>query len=66
MEAYYSKRCMTANLHQLLHLPRCVNNSGSLFTYSCFPFEGMNGQLLNLIKGTQYFDNQIMETIGIT
>ena len=49
MEAYYSRRSMTANLHQLLHLPQCVNNNGPLYIYSCFPFEGMNGRLLNLI-----------------
>ena len=65
MEVYYSKRCMTANLHHLLHLPQSVYNNGPLFMYSCFPFEGKNGQLLRLIKGTQHIDQQIIEAIGI-
>ena len=66
MQAYYSMRCMTANLHHLLHLPQIVLQHGPLHTYSCFPFESMNGRLLSLIKGTQYVDRQIIEAVGIT
>ena len=66
MQAYYSMRCMTANLHHLLHLPQIVLQHGPLHTYSCFPFESTNGRLLSLIKGTQYVDRQIIEAVGIT
>ena len=63
---YYSERYMTANLHHLLHLPEVVFNFGPLFTYSCFPFESQNGKLLKFVKGTQYVDLQIIESIALT
>ena len=65
MHVYYSDKCMTANLHHLLHLPHTVAKHGPLFAYSCFPFESMNGNLLRLIKGTQYIDQQIIEALEI-
>lgn len=65
MHVYYSEKCMTANVHHLLHLPHVVAKFGPLFAYSCFPFESMNGNLLRLIKGTQHVDQQIIEAIGI-
>ena len=65
MHVYYTEQCMTANVHHLLHLPHVVAKFASLFVYSCFPFESMNGNLLRLIKGTQHVDQQIIEAIGI-
>ena len=66
VEFYYGKRFMTANLHHLLHLPQVVHDFGPLYSYSCFPYEGLNGQLLNCIKGTQHVEIQILETICIS
>ena len=65
MHVCYSEQCMTANLHHLLHLPDIVAKHGPLFAYSCFPFGGMNGKLLHLIKCTQHVDQQIIEAVGI-
>ena len=56
---------MTANVHNLLHLPKIVKEFGPLYIYSCFPFEGANGSLLSYIKGTQHVDAQILETVSI-
>ena len=63
MASYYSERQMTANVHQLLHLPHVVLNFGPLNMYSCFAFESLNGCLLNFIKGTQHVEMQIIEAI---
>ena len=63
VEFYYGKRFMTANLHHLLYLSQVVHNFGPLYSYSCFPYEGLNGQLLNCIKGTQHVEIQILEII---
>ena len=38
---------MTINVHSLLHLPHVVKKLGPLWGHSCFPFESINGQLLN-------------------
>ena len=63
---YYSERYMTANVHYLLHLLEVVQKLGPLYVYSCFPYEGTNGHLLNCIKGTQHVDSQILETVSIS
>ena len=62
---YYSERYMTANVHQLLHLPEIVKKFGPLYVYSCFPFEGTNRSLLSYIRGTQHIDMQILEAVCI-
>ena len=61
--SYYTERQMTANVHHLLHLPQIVLSLGPLHVYSCFAFEGLNGCLLNHIKGTQHVELQITEVI---
>jgi len=63
MQSYYTGRQMTMNTHQLLHLTQVVLNFGPLYSYSCFAFEGMNGSLLNYIKGTQHIEKQITEAV---
>ena len=62
---YYGARFMTANVHYLLHLAQVVHNFGPLYSYSCFAYEGLNGQLLSYIKGTQYIESQILEKVAI-
>lgn len=63
IQSYYTERQMTANVHHLLHLPQTVLSFGPLYVYSCFAFEGLNGCLLNHIKGTQHVELQITEAI---
>ena len=55
---------MTANVHCLLHLPEVVKEQGPLYVTSCFSFEALNGQLLNLMKGTQGIAVQIARAIN--
>lgn len=62
----YEDRCMTLNLHLLLHLPGNVRNLGPLWAYSCFPFEDANGYLLKLVKGTQSVESQIIDSVSVT
>lgn len=50
---------MTANVHNLLHLPRVVEKLGPLWAHSCFPFENANGTLLKLFHGTQSVEKQV-------
>jgi hypothetical protein len=50
---------MTFNVHQLLHLGQCVYQWGPLWVYSTYPFENNNGNLLEMINGTQAIDLQI-------
>ena len=50
---------MTANVHGLLHLPRCVETLGLLWANSCFPFEAANAQLLKLFHGSQGVEKQV-------
>jgi hypothetical protein len=33
-------------MHSLMHLPKCVEDLGTLWVYSCFPFENVNGHLM--------------------
>ena len=63
IQSYYTERQMTANVHHLLHLPQTILSFGPLYVYSCFAFEGLNGCLLNHIKGTQHVELQITEAI---
>ena len=66
LQFYYSECYMTANVHHLLHLPQVVLDFGPLFAYSCFPFEGLNGSLLNYVKGTQHVPLQIVEAVSLS
>lgn len=47
------------NVHQLVHLPDCVKNLGPLWAYTCYEYENLNRQLLQLIHGTGHIDTQI-------
>ncbi|XP_011859941.1 PREDICTED: uncharacterized protein LOC105557338 [Vollenhovia emeryi] len=50
------------NLHQLLHLPDCVQMLGPLWAYTCYEYEDLNGKLLKLIHGTCHIDTQIAQS----
>ena len=51
---------MSGNIHLLLHLPDTVKELGPLWVYSCFHFEGLNGMLKGLVRGTQHIDKQLI------
>lgn len=50
----YGVRYLGLNLHQLLHIPLVVRNLGPSWVYSCFFYESLNGQLLQLVHGTRH------------
>ncbi|KAL1439217.1 hypothetical protein MTO96_001312 [Rhipicephalus appendiculatus] len=47
--ALYGERCMTFNVHQLLHLARAARSFGPLWGHSAFGFENGNGQIVKLV-----------------
>ncbi|XP_053390624.1 uncharacterized protein LOC128553487 [Mercenaria mercenaria] len=64
LEPLYGARYSGLNAHSLLHLPKCVQDLGPLWVYSCFPFESLNGDLLKLFHGTQHVDTQILSAVN--
>jgi hypothetical protein len=61
----YGDRFLTLNMHSLLHLPDCVEDLGPLWIYSCFPFENVNGHLMELFHGTQNVELQILSSVNV-
>lgn len=61
----YGDRYQTLNIHQLVHLPKCVKQLGPLWAYSCFYFESSNGDLTKLFHGTQNVELQILSSVNI-
>lgn len=41
------------NVHNIRHLVECVENWGPLWAWSCFGFEGMNGEMMKFVHGTK-------------
>ncbi len=60
-EILYGVERMTFNVHQILHIPRCIANHGPIFKFSAYPFESMNGRLRSLFNGSNNISSQIME-----
>ena len=56
---------MTMNVHNLIHLPKVVENLGPLWAHSCFPFESANGELLKLFHGSQAVEKQVVRYTDI-
>ena len=61
----YSKRYLSCNMHQLLHLVDSVNELGPLFTTSCFDHEDTNGVLAKMIHSHARTDTQIVSSFSI-
>ena len=60
----YGKNNCTLNLHNVCrHLPIYVAKLGPLWAWSCFPFEDMNGTILESVHGTGDVCFQILWTI---
>jgi len=47
------------NVHLLCHLVLQVRNWGPLWSYSCFPFESVNGVIRKLFHGTRDMSEQV-------
>lgn len=56
---YTGENSATKNLHLLRHVVSCVHNRGPLWAYSCFSFEGMNGQLKSFFHGSRNMNKQV-------
>ena len=65
LDPVYGTRYCTLNDYSFLHLPRCAQDLGPLWTYSCFSFEFFNGKLLKYFHGTQAIETQIVGTVNI-
>lgn len=61
----YGPRKETFNHHSLLHLADKVRDLGPLWAYSCFFYEGLNGDLRSLFHGTQNVHMQILGASNI-
>lgn len=61
----YHPRYELINVHSLLHLPELVRDLGPLYCYSLFGFEGLNGNLLKLVHGTQQAQMQIVNSVSV-
>ena len=49
----YPQKICTMNVHSLIHLTKCVQNCGPLWSYSCFGFESMNSHLKKHCHGAR-------------
>ncbi|KAK3923501.1 Protein split ends [Frankliniella fusca] len=58
-EILYGSRHMAMVFHLLLHLAFVVTNLGPMRSYSCFPYESLNGEILKMIHGTRYVETQL-------
>ncbi|VDI45631.1 Hypothetical predicted protein [Mytilus galloprovincialis] len=62
----YGKNHMTLNLHNVgQHLCYYVRKLGPLWAWSCFPFEDMNGTILEQVHGTGNVCLQILWTLQV-
>ncbi|KAK3911886.1 30S ribosomal protein S17 [Frankliniella fusca] len=64
-EVLYGKRHMCHNVHMLLHLGESVQYLAPLWATSCFPFENMNGKLVQLVHGTRHAGLQISANLSM-
>lgn len=62
---YTGENFLTMNVHLLSHLHECVLDWGPLWAYSCFYFEGMNGQLKRFFHGTREMNKQVKKIMSI-
>ena len=61
-EKLYGLQFCSINVHQFLHFPDCVRRLGPLWSFSCFEYESLNGQFLQLVHGTWHIDTQIAKS----
>ncbi len=56
---YIGENAATLNVHLLRHIPDCVRDWGTLWAYSCFVFESLNGHLKKFFHGTRSMNTQV-------
>ncbi|KAF4526479.1 hypothetical protein B566_EDAN013579, partial [Ephemera danica] len=61
-ETLYGERHMSSNVHALLHLADCVEQTGPLWVCSCFPLEDLNGKMIRFVTLTRSAELQIHES----
>ena len=59
LHLYIGSAMQTMNVHLLRHLVFNVRNWGPLWSYSCFGFESVNGELKKLFHGTRDMSQQV-------
>lgn len=59
-EEHYTLTAMTYNVHQLLHIPKCIEDWGPLWAHSTFAFESANYRLLTAIQSAKGVIQQIV------
>ncbi|XP_071572483.1 uncharacterized protein [Temnothorax nylanderi] len=64
-EELFSKKAMTYNVHQLLHIAESVMNWGPLWAHSSFPFESANHEVLQAIHCANGVNLQIVRYINM-
>lgn len=62
----YSKKQMTFNMYQIMHLPKSVVLQGPLWAHSCFTFETNLGKLKELVTSGKRVSCQIVERLLIS
>ena len=60
----YGSKCMTFNLHQLLHLPSSVFNWGPLWAHNGYPFENGNGEIVKTIHAANGMAHQVQRYVS--
>ena len=63
-EEKYGEKCMTFNVHQLLHLPESVYNWGPLWAHNGYPFENGNGEIVKTIHAANGVASQVHRFIS--
>ena len=65
IRSLYGARYQTFNVHNLIHIVKCVYDLGNLWANCCFFYEDYNGDLRSLFHGAQHIDIQILTAISI-
>jgi hypothetical protein len=52
----YGQRCMSSNVHDFLHLSDFCVRFGPLYEFSCFGFESLNKNFVDLTRGTTKYE----------
>lgn len=56
----YGIRYLSIDVHLLLHMSYAVRQTGPLWAHTCYEYEDMNGEMLNLIHGTRCIGSQVV------
>ena len=60
MTVYACVTSGTMKVHLLQYLPDMFEKWGTLWAYSCFWFESLNGLLKKFVHGTRYVSSQVI------